>query len=459
MWCLEVRSLLLASSVWLVGSTASAQVGARALDGGLLDAAAVHDPVAEAERDGGVPQAPAEPPIDPPERLEPSGQVHLRGLKRTQATTVTDLLPRPSPAIYSDVELTELRRRLDNLGIFDRVTVRRVADGIEIDVREKWTLIPTLDFSRGKTFRDTFLLMGATEYNFLGKGSMLTAIVYHEERGWNGEIGYAQHAYHPGRGAWKAKLEWVNSSYRFDEAVATSWYLRSIGGATSWTSSLLHGRFFTYEIAAFYHYERVDEDEGTYRPPSGHELMGKVIGAWDHYHWTDLSPEGWVLTLTGSSGLLVASDLAQERLGMEAELGFAIPFTRSLSLVARVVGRVSSRGNVNYSGLLGGLEGVRGLDDALYRNWLQGYMNLELRQSFRLWERLALQLVTLSDTAAYRQLDSHGRDAGGGYALSAGVGGRLIPTFLSEIALRVDCVRLLLPYREWFISWGLSQYF
>jgi hypothetical protein len=457
---LEVRILALCCLLCMQPCLGRAQTAASGLDGGLLDASTVSRTGTAAplspQHDDGAPDAAIAPAAA---HAELSGWVGIRGLKRTRESTVSDLLPRQPPALYSDAELLELQRRLDNLGIFDRVKIRRVPAGIEIWLREKWTLIPALDMQRGKTFEDTFLMLGGTEYNLLGTASSLSAIVSHEERGWNGELAFAQHGYHPGRGALQASLEWVNSSYRFEQPPLTSWYVRSIGGSGSWKNPLLHGRFFTYEVTTKYHYELVDEAQGGYRPPDGHELMAELNGTWDYYHWTDLEPNGWTLTLIGASGLLVAKDGAQDRLALDAELGFAWPLGRSTSLLGRVVGHVSSQGNVNFSSLLGGLEGVRGLDDALYRNWLQGYLNLELRQSLRLWERLAVQLVLLTDSAAYRQLDRFGHDSGGAGALSAGMGGRLIPTFLSEIALRVDVVRLLVPRREWFVSWGLSQYF
>jgi hypothetical protein len=448
----------------------------RGLDGGALDAGM---PVLGG-RDGSTSTGDAGPMhidggafaarADEPERASAarlSGLVHVLGLRRTRASTVTELLPRHPPATYTDLELLELERRLDNLGVFDDVTIRRVDGAIEVSVREKWTLIPTFDLQRGKTFRDTFLVVGATEYNFLGTASSLSALVYHEERGWNGELAFGQHGYHPGRGAWMTKLEAVNSGYRFEEPVEAEWYVRSIGGSTSWSMPLLAGRYSTYEFAAGYHYENVDglqtddaaSPSASFQPPDGHELFAEVGLFWDRYHWTDLSPQGVSLLLTGGAGGLFASDVAQERLLLASELAFAQGLWRHLTLMGRWVGRVSSRGNVNFSGLLGGLEGVRGLDDALYRNWAQTYLNLELRQTIPLVPRLAAQAVLFSDAAAYRQLDQYGRDSSGNAALSAGFGARLIPTFLAQVLLRVDAARLILPRREWFVSWGLSQYF
>lgn len=444
----------------------------RDLEGGL-DASSAGSPREDAsawdasrERDGGCPapsvcagSAPGAVSTPLARSDAPPGLVRIRGLKRTRATTVLELLPRTPPALFSDAELYELKRRLDNLGIFDDVTVMRSEDGIEIALLEKWTLIPMLDLQRGKTFQDTYLLLGMSEYNFLGTASMLSAQISHEERAWNGELSYAQHGYHPGRGAWESKLAWINASYRFEGPTPTSWLTRWIGGSIAWSEPLLHGTFFTYALSATYRHERVEGDEGHERPPSGHALTAELEASWDRYHWTDLAPRGWALTLTATGGGLFGRTRAQDRLELEAELHFAQPLARHTVFMGRAVGSVSSRGNPNFSELLGGLEGVRGLDDALYRNWTQCYLNLELRQSARLFSRLAAQVVLFADTAAYRQLDLYGHDLRGDVALSAGAGARLIPTFLADVLLRVDVARLLVPRREWFVSWGLSQYF
>jgi hypothetical protein len=44
-------------------------------------------------------------------------------------------------------------------------------------------------------------------------------------------------------------------------------------------------------------------------------------------------------------------------------------------------------------------------------------------------------------------------------ALSVGGGVRVIPTFLAGVVPRVDAGVLLAPARDWFVRFGLSQYF
>jgi hypothetical protein len=382
----------------------------------------------------------------------------VRGLKRTRERTVIELLPRPPPAVYSDAELTETERRLNNLGIFDQVRVVREPSGVLIEVREKWTLIPLLDLARGKTFKDTYLLFGAIEYNFVGTATTLGSVVFHEERGWNGEVFFGQHGFHPERGAVFGELEWKNASYRFEDS-DIEWHTRRIGGEFGWSPPLSHGKFFNYQLGSAYHYELVDGVDALYRPPSGHNLQAGLDLIWSHYRWTDLNPRGYFIELFGAVGALAGPDVIQERLFLEGDSWFAAPLARYTTFMGRWKGQISSIGNANFTNLLGGLEGVRGLDDALYRNWAQSYLNLELRQSIPLFKRLAAQLVAFSDGAVFQQLDPYGRRAEAGTALSAGLGGRLIPTFLKQVLLRADVARLLIPRREWFVQWGLSQYF
>src|SRR5262245_5371539 len=99
----------------------------------------------------------------------------LRGASRTRVDTVTAVLPRPAPPEYTYGELAELERRLRNLAIFDRVAVERHATDLVVTVREKWTLVPSVELSTGTTLADSYALLGLTEYNFLGTGNQLGA--------------------------------------------------------------------------------------------------------------------------------------------------------------------------------------------------------------------------------------------------------------------------------------------
>jgi hypothetical protein len=149
----------------------------------------------------------------------------------------------------------------------------------------------------------------------------------------------------------------------------------------------------------------------------------------------------------------------QSRAYVECGLLAALPLASYTVLMGRIESSWTNRGNANHSSLLGSIAGVRGLEDSLYRNWAQAYGNLELRQSFPIFERLALQLVAFTDAAVFAALDARGGKKGAGTAFSGGAGARVIPTFLAQLLFRVDVARLVDPYRDWFVQLGVSQYF
>ena len=62
-------------------------------------------------------------------------------------------------------ELAEYGRRLWDAEIFDDVSVKPTSDKLAVIVREKWTLIPSGDFSSGQTLRDSYFNVNLTEYN------------------------------------------------------------------------------------------------------------------------------------------------------------------------------------------------------------------------------------------------------------------------------------------------------
>ena len=80
----------------------------------------------------------------------------------------------------------------------------------------------------------------------------------------------------------------------------------------------------------------------------------------------------------------------------------------STALMSRVLGGINSTGNANFSMLVGSFAGVRGLEDALYRNWMQAFANVELRQTIRIAERWAFQPVLFGDVAVFTQMDARG---------------------------------------------------
>ena len=371
---------------------------------------------------------------------------------------MVELLPRPPPGPYSDAELVELERRLWNLSIFDKVQVERQPEEITIELREKWTLIPQLDYSSGRSWRDTYLALSATEYNFLGRGMLLYVGAWHQARGWNGSIELHEHNYYANRGSYGAALEYASAEYAFDDS-PDAWTRLGGGGALYWYAPLRHGSYWKYQLSLHGRYERNVDAATPLRPPNGNYLHAELLGAWENLRWSDLAPSGVHINVLLSPGVFVHKHGLQPRMGIKSLTYAAHSFGPTIGVVSRFAAIIENRGNASFSELLGSYQGVRGLRDGVYHNWLQAVLNVELRAGWRFAERWAVQGVVFADAAAFGRIDAHGRSRGAAWATSAGFGARLVPTLFSELVLRFDLGRSVAPERGWFMQWGLSQYF
>jgi hypothetical protein len=74
-------------------------------------------------------------------------------------------------------------------------------------------------------------------------------------------------------------------------------------------------------------------------------------------------------------------------------------------------------------------------------------------------KRWALQGVLFADAAAFEPMDAHGVPTEWNAAVSTGAGIRVIPTFLTQLLLRLDGSRLYAPEERWFFQFGVTQYF
>lgn len=391
-------------------------------------------------------------------RSDGLSSVEIVGLEHTRASTLLELLPRPAPALYTDDELRELERRIANISIFDEVAVTREAAGrVQIRVREKWTLVPSFDLARGTTLEDTYLFAGATEYNVLGSGSMLGVSVYHERRGFGFNISFQEHVYRRNRWSFGGDLSYGTSELRFP-------------GERAWTSQLAQLYVWTdstpvltdrarYEVGAFYKHEAFSEITGDVRPPNGHTIGTSMMFAYDAYQWNDLTPSGYSASLDVQLGVFTGPRIPQLRPRAQLMLTGALRFGRNSVLMARVNAATTGRGNANHSLLLGSVEGVRGVEDALYFNWIQAYANVELRHALRILPRWALQGVVFVDAGALERIDAYGGRGQAVAALSGGIGVRVVPTWLYGVVLRFDVARLIAPDSSFFYQYGLSQYF
>lgn len=377
------------------------------------------------------------------------------GLSRTRSATIRELLPREPPASYTHAELADFERRLNNLALFDRAEVVWRDDLLHVSVREKWTLIPDVAFATGKTAADLYIAAGATEYNFLGLAAELSIAGYREQRGFGFNVGFSEHEYRHRRWSYGGLLSHGSAESRFDDG--SSWFTTGTN-LTLWTSSRpLLSPYLRYQMNLFYQAERISEVVGPERPPGGHAVQLGMSLTYDSYRWHDLVARGLKVSLVLGPGVFVPA--SQPRHFMELNAVGALALARYTMLTARWASALSSRGNANASYLVGSIEGVRGLDDARYRSWVQTTLNIELRQALPLLERLALQGVLFVDAAAFERMNARGGRAEGVLASSVGAGARVLPTFLAQLIFRLDVAYLLAPQRSWFMQMGVAQYF
>ena len=113
----------------------------------------------------------------------------VRGLIHTKEATIWALLPRPTPARFTNAELAEFERRIRNLSLFDHVDVAARDGGLVVNVKEKFTLSPIVSFTSGTTVRDLNATAGVVEYNLGGSGTHLGGQFNYSQRGPNAKSG------------------------------------------------------------------------------------------------------------------------------------------------------------------------------------------------------------------------------------------------------------------------------
>jgi hypothetical protein len=385
-------------------------------------------------------------------------RLEITGIDRTRRSTLTELMPRMPPALFSEAELRELERRISNLEIFDDVAVELPEPELmRIRTREKWSLVPELDMAGGDALEDMYVFVGATEYNVLGTANLLNVSVYRERRGFGFYTSYQEHVYRRNRWALAGEASYASSELRF--ADGEGWFNTT---ALLWlwaTSPPLFSDHLRYEVATFYKRELIQEASGSVKPPDGHFIGGSMMFTWDAYQWHDLTPVGWLLSLSAAPGYFFSAGIPQVRAQADLKLKAALKLAQYTALMTRVEAGMTSRGNANHNVLIGSIRGVRGLADALYFNWLQVYGTLELRQALRFATRWALQGAVFVDAGGFERLTATGGRGPAVFALSAGFGLRVVPTWLSGLVLRFDVSHLFAPEPALGFQYGLSQYF
>jgi outer membrane protein assembly factor BamA len=385
-------------------------------------------------------------------------KVDVRGNSRTKPETIVALLRREPPAHYTAAELAELERRINNLGIFDAVAVTIERDVLVVAIREKWTLIPSFDLATGTTLEDTFILLGAAEYNAFGTATFIGGEISYEQRGFNFSLAVEQHEYHPRRWAMAGEAYYAMAELYFENPDA-GWVRTQAGAGISWTAPLRYKLPLGYQVGFEFYRELNERLDGEALPPDGHIAGTRMVLNWDRYFWRDLGASGYSIELEVAPSWLLRAEPGQSRHSISLTSLIALPLAKHTVLMSRVFAGLRTRGNANFSYWLGSQNGVRGLEDSSYAAWSLAFANLELRQAIPVAKRWAIQGVLFADLAAFEQIDARGGRAPAESALSTGVGARVIPTFLTQIVLRLDMCRLLVPEQNWFVQFGTSQYF
>jgi hypothetical protein len=389
-----------------------------------------------------------------PMRIE---QIYVDGLIQTKQETITRLLPRSLPAEFTRAEIEEFERRVRNLSLFDHVLVARALDTLNVAVREKVTLAPIANFTSGSSLKDLNATLGLVEYNLFGTGTQLGAQFNYSQRGPNVDVWLSQHPFEPGRWAKELKGSYASNGIRFADSTS-SWTRNRFGGEVELRGPFAYGSPLRYEVLLDVYREVIDDDTSGPRQPNGYYVGLIPELTWDRYHWNDLVPSGYRITLELKPGYFFGAN--QQR--HEGKLRYlqGIPLgSHTVLMINSVAEAVNKSGNPNHSVLIGSIAGVRGLSDNLYRNRAHAYTNLELRHALQVAPRWAVQGVVFSDFATFQSFTDQGNVRDWRGAVNVGAGFRIIPTFLSNTLLRVDFAQLFSPSPNSLVQFGITQYF
>lgn len=387
----------------------------------------------------------------------PVDSLEAEGLGSTKLGTLVELLPRPLPTQLTPAEIVEFTRRVKNLALFDSVKVDVVGRVLRVTVSRKASISPIVDFSSGKTLRDSKITLGAIENDIDGRGTRLGGKASYNQRGLNFALWLNQHPYGPRRWMNEAEIYYAGSGFRFDPNTVDKWHRNRFGGFLEFLSPFVYGHRFRYEVQAeVYRETYTGIADGSIAPRAGTYVGGLSELIWDAYTWNDLTPNGLRLTFELRPGVFLGA--AQARHEIRAKVLGALKLGPQTAFVGFANAAAVNGGNPNHSLLVGSQAGVRGLADSLYRTERVGYVNLELRHALSLGKRWYLQGVLFTDAARFQPMDARGDRTPWQNAISTGVGLRILPTALVDTLLRFDVARLHAPDRAWFYQLGITQY-
>ena len=181
----------------------------------------------------------------------------IEGLIHTEQETISRLLPRQLPAQFTRAEVEEFERRVRNLSLFDHVQVVRDGQVVTVEVQEKITLAPILNFTSGTSVKDLNATVGLVEYNLWGTGTQLGAQFNYSQRGPNVDVWLAQHPFEPGRWAKEIKGSYYANGIRFADS-ATTWTRNRFGGELELKGPYRYGSPLRYEVVMKFYRELVE---------------------------------------------------------------------------------------------------------------------------------------------------------------------------------------------------------
>jgi hypothetical protein len=399
----------------------------------------------------------------------PCEATHLEphGFSRVDLAVVEEVLPRALPTCLDAADLAEFERRLWTLGLFDDVKVECGGDALNVTVREKWTLIPGIDFGTAKTLRDSYFFVSLVESNVAGRAIECGFYGAYYERAFSGETWCGEHSFGARRLSFEMNASYVGSGFVFDDEQFL-WERRRTGARLGMRLPFSYGSHWRFAILPLGYHEGISGDA----PPAMIDwgLFGGVglRAVYDGYEWHDLVPRGFRFGIEITPGIFFNDSERRGRHALTAQTLGAFRFGPHTGLVTNVVAEAVNAGDVNHSFLLGSISswrgsfgtvgGVRGLPDNRNRNAAHLFSNVELRHSIGLTSRLFLQGAAFADGGVYRRMNSAGQVLPLEPALSGGLGLRLLPTFLAWAIVRVDGGRLFLPQDGWFVQLAFSQY-
>lgn len=380
------------------------------------------------------------------------------GLERTAPETITELLPRSLPTTMTGLELIELRRRIKNLALFDQVDLEPSGRTLVVRVRRKLTIAPIVDFSTGRTLKDSKITLGAVEHDIDGHGTRLGGKASYSERGLNFTAWLYEHPYRPRSWAREQEVYYAGSGFRFEGADAThKWHRNRFGAEVEFLSPSLYSTKWRYEFQINAYQETLTFAAGPSQPRDGTYVGTTSELVYDRYTWNDLTPKGFRSAFELRPGVFIGP--AQPRHEVRTKAIAGLPLGAMTVLMFNANASAVNGGNPNHSALVGSQAGVRGLPDSLYRSRAQAYANLELRHAVEIARRWYIQGVLFTDAAVFEPMDPRGEARSVETAWSTGAGLRLLPTALVDTLLRFDVARIHHPIEAWFAQFGINQYF